>query len=96
MSRVVGRAGGASAGIIAVLFGVLELLQKTPPPWVVIGLGVAAVVGVAADYLYEQRNADKPAKQQQRQRTGKDSNALQAGGNISGVGINTDVPKANE
>ncbi len=78
MGRQLGRVGGASAGTIAIVFGVLELLHKTPPAWVVLTLGAAAILGVVADYLWEQRGGDKSAVKQT-QRIGRNSVGMQAG-----------------
>ncbi len=86
MGRNFGRVGGASAGVIAVVFGVLEQLQKTPPPWIPIALGIVAILGVLADYLWEHRGDggdQSPAKVKQEQKSGKKSTNNQAGRDIN-------------
>lgn len=54
----IGRAGGAIAGIVAIIFGVLDLVDKVPP-WILIALGAVAVVGVLADYMWGHRGDDE-------------------------------------
>lgn len=87
MGRNLGRVGGASAGVIAVIFGILELLQKTPPPWLPIALGAVAIFGVLADYLWEQRGAsDAPTTNvNQNLQSGRGSQNVQSGRDTSDV-----------
>ncbi|WP_157546359.1 hypothetical protein [Mycobacterium sp. IS-1742] len=87
MGRTIGRVGGASAGVIAIVFGVLDLLGKVPPPWVPLALGGVAIAGVLADYLVERRGGDgqTPSTVKQKQVGRKGSMGLQAGRDIRDV-----------
>ncbi|MCG7579386.1 hypothetical protein [Mycolicibacterium sp. OfavD-34-C] len=87
MVRNLGRIGGAAAGIIAIVFGVLDLMNLTPPPWLPIGLGATAVGGVVADYFVERRSSrdEKPPNRILSQKGGKGSNNAQAGRDMKGV-----------
>lgn len=78
--RAVGRVGGASAGVIAVLFGVLEQLKLTPPAWIPITLGALAILGVLTDYGVEKRNSEATTDSpKQSQKLGPGSTGFVAG-----------------
>lgn len=85
MRRSIGRIGGAVAGIIAIVFGVLDLIDKLPP-WVLIALGAIAILGVLADYFWERRDQgseQSSAKVHQKQQSGRKSTNHQAGRDIN-------------
>ncbi|WP_164478804.1 hypothetical protein [Mycolicibacterium stellerae] len=101
MGRNLSRVGGAAAGAIAILFGVLDLLEKVPPPWIPISLGAVAVAGVIADYFVESRqeaSSSKPStttRIKQKQKSGNSSQNFQAGRDIKDVQP-TELPKADD
>jgi hypothetical protein len=67
------------------VFGVLEQLHKVPPPWIPIALGAVAIVGVIADYLWEQRsvaNDETAPRVKQKQEGGRTSTNNQAARDI--------------
>lgn len=85
MGREFSRVGGAAAGIIAILFGVLDLMNKVPSPWLLIALGTVAVIGVLIDYFWGRRGDEGGAPQQvnQKQKGGQKSTLNQAGRDVT-------------
>ncbi|MCV7128280.1 MULTISPECIES: hypothetical protein [Mycolicibacterium] len=82
MGRNLGRVGGATAGIVAIVFGILDLID-TVNPWILIGLGTVAVIGVLADFLRQPHGDDSGgAAIKQTQKTGDRSTSNQAGRDI--------------
>jgi hypothetical protein len=85
MGRNIGRIGGAVAGIVAIIFGVLDVQDKVPP-WLLITLGAVAMAGVLANYLWEHRGGDgasQPQRVNQKQKGGRRSTNNQAGRDIN-------------
>jgi hypothetical protein len=92
VGRNIGRAGGAIAGIIAIVFGALGLTDKVPP-WLLITLGALAVLGVLADYMFERRSGGGNTSRtsvRQNQKSGSYSTNLQAGRDMTLGGDHTD------
>ena len=85
MSRNAGRIGGAVAGIIAIIFGILDAQDKVPRA-VLITLGALAIAGVLVDYLWQPRTGaggDEPQRIEQKQAGGRNSTNYQAGQDIN-------------
>ncbi|MCA2245001.1 hypothetical protein JF781_21840 [Mycobacterium sp. WUMAC-067] len=85
MGRNVGRIGGAVAGIIAIIFGLLDVQDKVPRS-VLITLGALAIAGVVLDYLWQLRSGGGAAESQrieQKQTGGRNSTNYQAGLDIN-------------
>lgn len=85
MGRNIGRIGGAVAGIIAVVFGILDLIDKVPP-LVLYSLGAIAIFGVLFDYIWQHRDggADQsPIVVKQKQAGGRKATNNQAGRDIN-------------
>ncbi|WP_431236658.1 hypothetical protein ACQ86B_17100 [Mycolicibacterium aichiense] len=85
MSRNVGRIGSAVAGIIAIVFGLLDVQDKMPQSVLII-LGALAIAGVVVDYLWQLRSAGGGAEPQhieQKQSGGPNSINNQAGRDIT-------------
>lgn len=87
MRRSLGRVGGASAGTIAIIFGILDVQDKLPP-WLLITLGAVAIVGVLVDYTWEHRGGEgdgeiAPQRVRQEQEGGRQSTNNQAGRDVN-------------
>lgn len=94
MGRNIGRVGGAVAGIIAIIFGILDAQDKVPS-WLLITLGALAIAGVLADVLWDRQDGGDdgaPLRMKQRQEGGRKSTNNQAGRDIN---INQMPPGGN-
>jgi hypothetical protein len=84
MGRNLARVGTALVSVVVLVIGVLGLVQFWPS-WVWIALGVAGLVGIAIEFLWERHNSGGPQVTgvKQSQRGGRGSQERQAGRDIS-------------
>lgn len=75
--------GGAIVSIIGIALGLVPLFG-TWPGWLLVGVGVVGLVGVALQAVRTSRRSDQASgtSVRQKQRSGANSRNVQAGGNV--------------
>jgi hypothetical protein len=88
MGRNLARIGSATASTVALATGLLGLVQSWPR-WLLIGLGVAGLIGIALQFFWERRGGSEqpPGPVTQSQAGGPGSRNLQAGRDITNIRI---------
>jgi len=78
------RIGGAGASVIALVVGLLGLVDSWPR-WLLIVLGVASLVGITFQFFWERRGGgeQRVTNVKQSQKGGKGSQNFQAGRDIT-------------